>query len=58
MEGPEKESRDLGSRLPPNGKVSWSKSFPFLGTQFPHLQKAWKARGLTMPCLEMQVEMW
>lgn len=48
VEGPEKESKDLGSRLPPNGEVSWSKSLPFLGPQFPYLQKGRKGGSLTM----------
>lgn len=38
-EGPGQES---GSRLLPNGKVSLSGSPPFLGPQFPHLQKGRK----------------
>lgn len=47
-EGPGPGVKVLGSRLPPNGKEPLSKSLPFLGPQFPHLQKRRKARGLTV----------
>lgn len=52
MEGPGK------FRLPSGCKVSLSKSLPVLGPQFPLLQDGRKARGLTMLCLEMWVEVW
>lgn len=58
MEGLGQGSEVPGSRLPSNGKVSWSKSLPFPGPQFPHLQKGRKVKGLMMPCLEVWVEMW
>lgn len=45
MDGIGQGSGVPGSRLPSNGKVSWSKSLPFPGPQFPHLQKGRKVKG-------------